>query len=257
MAMFTGYFDESGTHGDSKVLCVAGLISTVEQWTEFQREWREALDDAGVSYFRMALFENRLKDFADWDNAKRHRVLRRLTGIIKRRVYFGVGRAVLVSDFHEAFEGRHKYYYGEPYRFCSFMSMLGIGAWQDKHDRHDLIPYVFEKGAHGSSNLTRFFSWISGNPEIKQRARLSSLTFADKKEVLPLQAADLVAYEFYKGLLNDKVLGGKRPTRKSIKLLRGLPLNFGYFNKERLSNMAADFDRDFAEEGGEIELEGY
>lgn len=38
---FTVYFDES--YGRANAYSVAGYVSTVEQWTEFEREWKELL----------------------------------------------------------------------------------------------------------------------------------------------------------------------------------------------------------------------
>ena len=32
--------DESGTHGDARVLCVAGCVATSRQWKLFVDEWR-------------------------------------------------------------------------------------------------------------------------------------------------------------------------------------------------------------------------
>jgi hypothetical protein len=42
MVMFTLYFDDSGTHAKSEVAVAGCYIATVEQWSEFKRNWQEA-----------------------------------------------------------------------------------------------------------------------------------------------------------------------------------------------------------------------
>jgi hypothetical protein len=41
----TGYFDDSGTHSDSRVVVVGGLIGRVEQWEQFEKDWAAKLAD--------------------------------------------------------------------------------------------------------------------------------------------------------------------------------------------------------------------
>lgn len=41
--MLRAYFDDSGTHADSEVVAIGGLIGTVDQWNEFDRKWKALL----------------------------------------------------------------------------------------------------------------------------------------------------------------------------------------------------------------------
>ena len=43
--MWTGYFDDSGTHRDSRVVVVGGLIGRVAQWESFEEAWKAKLAD--------------------------------------------------------------------------------------------------------------------------------------------------------------------------------------------------------------------
>jgi hypothetical protein len=38
------YFDDSGTHTNSEVTVMGGLIGTVEQWERFERHWAAKLE---------------------------------------------------------------------------------------------------------------------------------------------------------------------------------------------------------------------
>ena len=43
--MFTAYFDGSGSPDEGKALAVAGYLSNVDQWSQFDLEWRKCLED--------------------------------------------------------------------------------------------------------------------------------------------------------------------------------------------------------------------
>jgi hypothetical protein len=59
--MYTAYFDESGTHGSSEALVIAGYVASNPQWQEFDYEWKKALEDAGVTHFHMRDFAHSLR----------------------------------------------------------------------------------------------------------------------------------------------------------------------------------------------------
>ena len=52
--MMEAYFDESGTHRDSPLMCVTGYIIDADQCRRFQTEWDEVLSKYGVPYFHMS-----------------------------------------------------------------------------------------------------------------------------------------------------------------------------------------------------------
>jgi hypothetical protein len=43
--------DESGTHGDSPHMIMAGYTARLNQWNRFNLKWRKALRKAGLEYF--------------------------------------------------------------------------------------------------------------------------------------------------------------------------------------------------------------
>src|ERR1051326_105779 len=52
MSMYA-YADESGTHGDSKVVIIAGWLSTYKKWLTFSRQWQHALNEKHAPYLHM------------------------------------------------------------------------------------------------------------------------------------------------------------------------------------------------------------
>ena len=70
MAMFTAYFDESGTHGDSSNVVMGGYIAEVVQWTEFAREWSRMKAEEDVEIFHRVEMEHFRGEFENWSRER-------------------------------------------------------------------------------------------------------------------------------------------------------------------------------------------
>src|SRR5215472_4407560 len=105
MSSFTAYFDDSGTHAQANVAVAACFISTVDKWNTLERLWNELNAKENFGIFHMADFVARTKQFKDWDDAKRDRVIRELIKIIKTNVYVSVMGAVIKADYDSEVTG--------------------------------------------------------------------------------------------------------------------------------------------------------
>jgi hypothetical protein len=233
MANFAAYFDESGTH-DSPILALACYIATVEQWAHFLREWDEILKQESLTHFHMSKFEARRGEFAGWDNERRLRVQKRLISIIKRRVNVGIFCAVNLAAYDEFITEWRREGFGSPYNFCVKLCLSLISFWAQKYERKEPIAFVIEHGAGYNGELTASFNGIFANEQMRQYLRLGSLTFVDKKMALPLQAADLLAYEVWKDSSNKFLADAdkKRPERKSFRSLREIIHQGTYWGRD-------------------------
>jgi len=238
MAMFAAYFDESGTK-DSKAIAVAGYISTVDQWKRFEGEWRDVLQEANIPFFHMAKYESRWGHYKPWSDFKRKMILEKLILAIRNRTRMPIGVAVSVADYE-------KVYGPSPlinvYTFCALQCISLVGKWAERSGYQELIAYFLESGAGYNCELDALTSLISGSDARKREFRFGSLTTANKRDVLPLQAADVHAYETYKEMVN-RILPATRlkPQRWSaLALLDGRSTEYvGYFTKENLPSPRA------------------
>jgi hypothetical protein len=236
MASFAAYFDESGTHGDSRILTLAGYVAKVEQWVEFSREWDELLKQENLTHFHMSKFEARQGEFAGWDNERRLRVQQRLIGIIKRRVNFGIFCAVNLVDYEETMTEWGRDAFGSPYSFCVKLCLAFVSLISQKYNRTEPIAYFIEHGAGYNHEISESVRATFANGTMRNLLRLGSLTFIDKKAALPIQAADLLAYEVWKDASNRFVTNEdkKRPERKSFRSLREILHQGSYWDREEL-----------------------
>ncbi len=189
-----GYFDDSGTHDQSSTACVAGYISTAEQWSLFDNEWSSALKEWDLNFFHMTDYSSRVGKYSEWVDDNR---FNRLVGIINRHVIASVGCVFSKPSFDRIFTKGGK-------RFCG--GAFGVAASSCFQLAAELlapgypsarIAYVFEAGTKGSGAVKRVFDWNYTNREQRESLKLLSLKF-EGKEFTPLQAADVLACELYR-----------------------------------------------------------
>jgi hypothetical protein len=240
LAMFVAYFDESGTQRDSPIVVVGGFLAPDKQWSRLQAEWTKVLQQEKISFFHATDWENRQGQFKGWDNDRRIGVYKKLVGIIQRRITIPVLAAVRTADYKEAklWEAVVEMWPKSPYGFCAFVCMRIIGHWAEEVRHNDPIAYVFEDGAAHKADLTTSHTSIFADDENRRLLKFISLTYADKKQFAPLQAADALAYEGYKDMRNQTVEGHARRQRISFQaLLDRMRLNYKsirFYSKEDL-----------------------
>ena len=188
MSIFTVYCDASGHPDGTKVLAVAGFVAAVDQWLEFERNWKETLSKFGVSSLHMKNFAHSSGEFSEWkgNEAKRRDFLRQLIGNIVLRVRHSFASAVLLEDWREV----NKYYYLEelikPFGLCGRTLVHKVGEWASKWNIEEKqIKYVFEDGDCDKGDFML---------RMKQDKK-SAPIFLNKDEACAFQAADLLAFE--------------------------------------------------------------
>jgi hypothetical protein len=220
-----GYFDESGTHDGSKAISVAGYLSTPEKWLTFEREWKAAKDAYGLEFFHMTDFVARQEEYANWSDAERGERLFSLIAIINRNVIASVGFALPVRDYYRIFSKTAKRYAGGPYGLAAISCFMDAAKAIRAQLPDARIAYVFERGVKGKGQVMKVFDRVCDDFELRETNRLASLTYEDKRDFSPLEAADILAYELYRHLpiqLNE--IPGE--VRKPLLALRGCPINY-------------------------------
>lgn len=244
VVILTAYFDDSGTHAGSDAVAVAGYVSTPEKWAEFESEWRRALQDFGLSFFHMTDFANGAKAYAHWQRTTKQMRLARLVEIINAHVIGSVGTVIPTALFNRLFSAKAKAHCGGSYGLAATANFVEVArivrALNERGPWDAWIAYVFESGTLGAGQVLKSFQYNKNDPKQEEELRLLSLRFEDKRQLAPLQAADILAYELYRQL--PKQLGADpRPPRQ--------------FNLERLSIPDRDwgrFDEDELKKWSEI-----
>jgi hypothetical protein len=232
MALFSAYFDESGTHQDSPVMVILGLIATNEQWKHLKREWDELLIQFELlPPFHMKEYAHSTGQFKAWKGAPiRDRFLSRIVGIILRRVQYSVAVSLSMPDYNKVIAPNPKasLFFGSPYAMCIYQTLFLLDLWWKKlpHER-DKIPCIFDSGHPKSSEVSRIVRKYSSHPNMEKKA-LESVSFVPDDDHPPLQAADLVAWELCKATREGRV------RRRSFERLREVPHEWIHMGTEAL-----------------------
>jgi len=243
MSLLTVYCDESGTDAKNRVACVAGYIGQISEWRFFEKEWSRVLKKSPyrVKMMRRSELETWHGEFTaerGWDQERRKNFLRELHPIIKARTRVALGSAVIKSDWEEVMPKWLRRFSGGVYGWCAHECVAASRVWCERSIREYKHPinWVFECGAEGAGQVTEMFSQLRKEPVLGREFHIGTLSFACK-DVVPLQAADTLAYEIFKQVENQIVdRGEKHDVRLSMKdLMRPQdPIYLKYWDKARL-----------------------
>ncbi|WP_212758294.1 DUF3800 domain-containing protein [Usitatibacter palustris] len=195
------YFDESGTDGKSRHLCVAGYIFDRDRCAEMTFKWSRMLSEFQLPYFRMSQCapDPGNGPFARLSKAQRIDVATRAIDLIKSHAIQGVAVSV---DKRFAHLIPTYGYYRSPYTFACWHVLMAVRRWMQKAHFKGDASYFFEDGHQSQGEAHRLMSAIFAEPLLKAAYRASSFGFGKKEEMRPLQCADIYAWHWSKRLKN-------------------------------------------------------
>jgi hypothetical protein len=229
--MLTAYFDDSGTRAGSNITLLAGLSGNAYQWDYFNSLWKQALDapldgtKPRLRRFHMFDCYGSRQEFTGWSRTEAEHFVQQLANIIFKCGLWGCATAVTAKTREKdaaavARRGSDDAEGGAVRN--SFYLTLDWARTSAAYDRE--IAFVFEDRPERREEYQTAYNVFSddvraaGAPPVP-----ASLTFANAGTVLPLQAADLFAWEVYQDELS--FLHRDRPA--------------GKFNQKLITRMAA------------------
>ena len=196
--MLKFYLDDA--EDQDRLGVIAGYIAHEDMWAEFTEEWQKALSQAGVSAFHATDFFGCYREFRGWKRkSKKHkRFRRRFTALAESLLTLGVTWAVPLDPFKRLIASNQAILDHTPrgrytYRIlCARMCCEWISIKGPDHGRplDEPIDVVLE-GGKGMGEAVEYLKWLK-NQNVPWMDCFVSFTTAGK-EVLPLQAADLIA----------------------------------------------------------------
>lgn len=232
--ILTAYFDESGTHKGAPAVSVAGYVSTKERWESFETEWRESLAIYNIDHFHMTDFIAGQGQFKNWPRQKKRLRLRKLIDAVNHHALAAIG-IVIPMSFYQALSEQERVVCDSPYRIAAMQCCAEISRWLDTYDPSAEVAYVFEVGAKGAGKVAEFFRASMNEKGVREQLRILSFKFEDKKRFVPLQAADILAWELYRNVSGMLGMDSRAPRVEEYNRLRRA--NFSTFRYPTLDNL--------------------
>jgi hypothetical protein len=254
----TAYFDASGTGPDKPVWAIGGWIADVDQWCRVKRDWRQMIDEAPFSQkvkpkdriFHATDLESQVGIYSGWSKEQKEAFQNRAYSIIKDYQLFPFSSAIVKTDFEALklhFDRLPEGHAGNFFIWTFHHVMSRVCKWLEAQNKEVSIHYIFERGQLGDGEIQNSLRRMASDPKERDLYRLRDWTFAGK-EILPLQTADVWAYESCKQMENQHLSGALRPVRYPWKRLyraEFAPYQT-YFNRENLLPLLAEYKKRFA-----------
>ena len=191
--------DESGKYDDPNncTVSVCGVVSSLEKWTAFEKAWKNVLDHYKISWFHMREFAHFKGEFSGWEDYKRREFINALVDVMHKDVIGCI--AATMSKYHfDGLTAQQRLAIGnDPYYLC-FLACIIRSAETVLHlASEETVEVIFADNPNFKGKAGEFWQRVKGQDSPESiRKRLGNITLdAEPRDVLPLQAADLVAYE--------------------------------------------------------------
>jgi hypothetical protein len=214
--VFTAYFDESGTHVGSGISAMAGFIGDARQWRKYEKRTAKLFARYRVRVFHAIDVRRGHGDFKGWTVDRKLEFLDDFQHVINDTLENGIAAFIRDEDY-EYYVGldwpaktRWDSKYTIMFRACLAHVVDTIGHIpQHKEPR---LHVVLEDGHTNAEDAVRNYVWI--RDRLPNHRALAGLTFSNKRDCLPLAAADNFAYAAWGDKAGQKPIGIlKRPSK--------------------------------------------
>jgi hypothetical protein len=192
----TACFDDSGTDPANPSLVVAGFASTVEQWDRFTEEMISVEAEFNAPPFHSKEFDDARRGhgpYAKWGEAQRREYLNRILGIIARRTSSSFAVS-LDKGAYEAIIGPQqafREYFYSPFAFTAVNAIHATSEWRNRLYPGEPLLFIFDAGNRNEGQLK-----VIGDKALAGSDKLiDRILFGDDRQLAPLRAADLLAFE--------------------------------------------------------------
>jgi hypothetical protein len=240
-SVFVAYFDDSGSHVGSANVTIGGFVAHVNEWKEFEREWRLLLAEFEIEFVHISEYVARRGPYEKWADSRRVDFMRKLTGIIRRRARAAIAASFPIHNYEKIKDivvAQAVEFSTTALVYCAGVCWKNLGDWaRDTGKGKDVrIASVFEEGDH-DSEILEAHRRFKNTPMVEEEWRLGDIGF-DNKKCLPLQAADFFAYETHRRIKSPATW------RKSVEqIISSIPTYALYLGDDRTDEIVAKFSK--------------
>jgi hypothetical protein len=200
---------------------MAGYIAHASMWVKFFTNWQQSLLKYGISSIHMRELipiEGEYKQLG-WTIQTRDAVIEEFINIIKacQLVGFGVG---LDATFWRQIPKDVTRVHGNAQEFCFTRIIRLVIERLSAIGEEEGLSLIYDRDMTFAKTRLNLFEAIRRRDQRAAR-QLIAITFADTRYFLGLQAADILAWETRKQLVQRA--GGHQPTKRYQQLFEAMP----------------------------------
>lgn len=221
------YVDESGTHDDSKNVAVSAVWADKAEWAGWTLDWVKA--KAPIEIHHSTDCHNREGEYKGWTKEERDAYVFRVLPVIRDHAIFGhfaavnkaaVVRSVQAKTSPDMGPNVRRFIGDGFYLVCLYWALRS--AWDHLYALgHRDIAFFCETNQYASDMADVFVSLKELHPD-----RDATFSLGSKRQYVPLQCADIVAFEGNRQMQMTPSFYAKR--RLPLQAIDPIGNRFGY-----------------------------
>lgn len=191
------YVDDSASETGDRRLFLAGYINTADKWIRFSDAWQEQLQASpSITYLKMKEANSLRGQFRGWTEPDRDEKLKGLARVIRHFRPASIHASVSRSEVEAIIKPVAPYGFSSPYFHCFQAIMISLAYSQlERTGLRVPIDFIFDDQEGLGEEARLLYQLIrEAQPRSVRRLLSKSPIFVDDKRMLPLQAADMLAW---------------------------------------------------------------
>lgn len=199
------FVDDSGIN-QAPIYCLAGWIATPDQWASFSHDWQNVLDEAPkLEYFHAVEWKRLGSAFRGWQRSDADAKLDKLMAVIsKHRLIMSVSIMMhehYIQVFGDDKNARKRF---PPYLILLNNLVIQTADWLRSKGVSGPLDIVFdEQLGHDKTILAHWDELVENTFSDIGQTLINAPIFCNDKEVMGLQAADLLAWTIRRSNANS------------------------------------------------------
>jgi hypothetical protein len=221
LIMFKAYFDDSSSDEESKTLLLAGCVQRYSVWANFSMGWEAVLAaEPSIKYFHMREARKLEGQFARWKTKDANAKIRRLAEVAAGYRPWTITAWISRKEHNAILRPIAPFLLQQPYFSLFYTVILQLAHWH--HDDGVTLPvdYVFDDQGAVGMEAVLWYRQIKKWQKPEIAALMGNVPkFENDKLVLPLQAADMLAWHIRRHKDHPEEDDSKWPTAPLTGLL--------------------------------------
>jgi hypothetical protein len=198
-------FDESY---DRQIMCVGGWIADEYEWRRLESRWQRRIDqenarsrpDQQITRFHATEMNCKDGEYANWDRDKCVNLSKKLITLLAQRKMGALAIACDMNAIKEVFpKGDTEGLIRRTYILCFKQMMVDLAHIIEDYFPGDSVLLVHDHG-NWDEFLLAAYNRVTDEKAWPRRAAFEGLSAKTGKMAIGLQAADMIAYEVFKGV---------------------------------------------------------